>query len=228
MGASSPLFQEPVQQEPPRTLILNPATVFTQPAPPRRPTKRENTHSPCSKIRGYRAEEFWITPWLLISMCTHGQTHNPTPCQIPDELNMHLKKSPQKKSCVQIKTQQINSKMHTPTLGSSSQPLCLSFLMDFPLRKLSFWALPALVVSSPGPARVPLSTGRETHCRGQTTTDKQHAGSPVLRLTELFSVASKEDTARSNLCIALVIPLCSVLGVEKKKLVKSQLQVKKL
>lgn len=80
------------------------------------------------------------------------------------------------------------------------------------------------MVSSSGLARAPLSTGRETQCRGQTTTDKLRAGSPALRLTELLSIASKEDTAQSDLCIALVILPCSFLGIERKKLVKSQLQ----
>lgn len=112
----------------------------------------------------------------------HTWTHRPIPCQIPDELNMHLTKSPQKKSCVQIKPQQINAMMHFDSHPGKQQPTLMFILMDFPLRKPNFWALPALVLSSSGPARVPLSTGRETQCREQTTTDKQHAGSPALRL----------------------------------------------
>lgn len=44
----------------------------------RGPIKCKNTQSPCPEIRGYQAEEFWITPWLLISMCTHGLTQSNT------------------------------------------------------------------------------------------------------------------------------------------------------
>lgn len=35
-----------------------------------------------------------------------------------------------------------------------------------------------------------------------------------------------QDTAKSNLCIAMVIPTCPVLWIERRKLVKSQLQIR--
>lgn len=114
-------------------------------------------------------------------------------------------------------TNYLQSHILTPALGSSSQPKHVFFLMDLPLRKANIWVLPAPELSCQGPT--------ETLWRGWTL-DKQQWDPQSWGWHSSSVFPAGQDTAKSNLCIAVVIPTCPVLWMERRKLVKSQLQIR--
>lgn len=72
------LFQEPIKANTGHYQTIKNSNCVYRASTSSGPIKSKNTQSTCPEIRGYQVEEFWITPWLVISMCTHGLTQSST------------------------------------------------------------------------------------------------------------------------------------------------------
>lgn len=100
------LFQEPIKAKAGHSQPIKNSNCVYRASTSRGPIKSENTPSTWPEIRGYRVEEFWIMPWLVISVGTHGLSQSNTAAKSPMSWTRTWKK-PTKPPCAQKKTQQI-------------------------------------------------------------------------------------------------------------------------
>lgn len=221
LGASPLLFQEPIKQDPPRTLKT--ATVFTQPAPLRGPTKRKHTQH-MLKDKGLSSRgilDYTLASYLHVHTRMHTIQHR---CRIPDELNMHLKKAHKKKILCSDKNPTNYVAFWLPPWEAIASPHI------YPFWWISHWgnptsecfqlpSCPLLVL--PVPHRV-LAEKLLAEGKQQRTSCMQD---PQPEVDTALKCSQQNRTAKSNLCIAPVIPTCPILWIERKKLVKSQLQI---
>lgn len=157
------LFQQPVKPKQDTPRPLKTATVFTDPEP--EGTHQEQKHTEhMSRDKGLSSRgilDYALARYLHVHTRAHTIQHR---CQIPDELNMHLKK-PTENACVQKKTKKI---IFRATFCSSSQPTLFILSDGSPTEEIQ-----CLSASSFRVVLFWLCQGpTETLCRGWTL-DKQ-------------------------------------------------------